>query len=113
MAPSYGTARILEPAGSDQNQTSAPPCDFKPVVKAIGSLAPTRRTSIWRTFHTYLWPKFRGDSRTLCRGERSGIAENMSAMITQSVNRGGAYFREMHVPAPEDLPRIISTVFTL
>ena len=101
MAPSYGTARILEPAGSDQNQTSAPPCDFKPVVKAIGSLAPTRRTSIWRTFHTYLWPKFRGDSRTLCRGERSGIAENMSAMLTQSVNRGGAYFREMHVPAPK------------
>ena len=101
MAPSYGTARILDPVGSDQNRTSAPPRDFTPAVKAVGSLAPTRRPSIWRTFRTYLWPKFRGDSLALYRGERSGITENMSPMLSQSVNRGGAYFREMHVPAPK------------
>jgi hypothetical protein len=101
MAPGYGTARILDPAGSDQGRTSAPSCDFKPAVKAAGSLATTRRPSIWRTFLPYLWPKFREDSLTLCRGERSGIAENMSSTLTQSVNRGGAYFREMHVPAPK------------
>ena len=101
MAPSYGTARILDPAASDQSRTSAPPCDFKPTVKATGSRAPTRRPSIWRTFHTYLWPKFRGDSGILCRGEPTGIAENMSEMLTQSVSRGGAYFREMQVPAPK------------
>jgi len=91
----------FSPAGSDQSRTSTPPCDLKPAAKAAGSLAPTRRLSIWRTFHTYLWLKFQGDSLTLSRGERSGIAENMSAMLTQSVNRGGAYFREMHVPAPK------------
>src|ERR1700758_2414300 len=84
MAPSYGTARILDPVGSDQNRTSAPLSDFKPAVKAIGSLAPTRRPSIWRTFRTYLWPKFRGDSLALYRGERPGITENMSPMLTQS-----------------------------
>ena len=101
MAPSYGTARFLDPAAPDQRRTSAPPSDFEPALKATGSLAPTRRPSIWRTFHTYLWPKFRENSLTLCRGERSGIAENMSLTLTQSVNRGGAYFREMHVPAPK------------
>src|SRR5271167_1394996 len=98
MAPSYGTARFLDPAAPDQRRTSAPPSDFKPAAKATGSLAPTRRSSIWRTFHTYLWPKFRENSLTLCRGERSGLAENMSLTLTQSVNRGGAYFREMHAP---------------
>jgi hypothetical protein len=98
MAPSYGIARFLDPADSDKGRTSAPPCDFKPAVKSTGSLAPTRRQSIWRTFHTYFWPKFREDSVRLCR---SGIAENMSSTLTQSVNRGGAYFREMHVPAPK------------
>ena len=101
MAPGYGTARLLDLGAPDQRRTNAPPSDFKPAIKATRSLAPTRRPSIWRTIHTYLWPKFRENSFTLCRDERSGMAENMPLTLTQSVNRGGAYFHEMHIPAPK------------
>ena len=40
------------------------------------------------------------------------MAENMSLTLTQSVNRGGAYFHEMHVPAPKT-PRELFRLFLL